>query len=178
MPGRNERPLPDLPEVSLQTMHSNASAEIERIEDLRRALLGSLNENGAKQSSLLAMARQANETHSRAEKALQEARRCVGRQRVRAVVATGTAAEADENASLDAIHADLGAAQDALKVALANKEDAESRLGDLTALKEEENAVREQLAALAEERMEAISVRDEINEKLDMAKQGKDKQKE
>jgi len=127
---RNERPLPDLPEASLHTMHSNASAEIERIEDLRRTLLGTLNENGAKQSSILAQARQANEVHGQAEKSLQEARRLEGRQRIRAVIATGTEVKADADAALDAIRADKDAAGQALQIALANKEDAEARQGE------------------------------------------------
>ena len=168
MPKPDERPpLSDLPEASLQTMHSNASAEIERIEDLRRALLGTLNENGAKQSSILAQARQANESHSRAEKALQEARRHEGRQRIRAVIATGTEVKADEDTILDAARADMDAAEQALQIALANKEDAGARQGDLTALKEEEKAIRAQLASLAEERIEAINARDEIGESIE-----------
>ena len=168
MPKPDERsPLPDLPEASLHTMHANASTEIERIEDLRRALLGTLNENGAKQSSILAQARQANESHSRAEKALQEARRLEGRQRIRAVIATGTESKADEDAALDAVRAEMDSAEQALQIALANKEDAEARQGDLAALKDEEKAIREQLAALAEERIEAINARDEIGEKLE-----------
>src|SRR2546429_9853118 len=106
MPKPDERsPLPDLPEASLHTMHANASTEIERIEDLSRALLGTLNENGAKQSSILAQARQANDSHSRAEKALQEAKKHDGKQRVRAVVPTGTDVKSDEDADLEAIHA-------------------------------------------------------------------------
>jgi len=121
---RNERPLPDLPEASLHTMHSNASAEIERIEDLRRTLLGTLNENG-------------------------------------------TEVKADEDTILDAVRAEMDSAEQALQIALANKEDAEARQGDLTALKEEENVLREQLAALAEERIEAINVRNEVGERLD-----------
>src|SRR2546430_10744865 len=145
---RNERHLPDLPEQALQTMHSNASAEIERIEDLRRSLLGTLNENGVKQSSIPAQARQANESYSSAEKALKEARKHEGRQRIRSVIATGTEIKADEDAALDAIRADMDVAGNALQIALANKEDAETRQGDLTALKEEENALREQLSAL------------------------------
>jgi hypothetical protein len=168
--------MPNTPEAALRKMYDNASAEIDRIEGLRRDLMNTVTENGANQSGIISQAMQSDAAHDRAEKVLHEANKRVVRQRVRSIVARGTDTEQDEDTTLTAVLADRDTAQVALQDAKSRKDETDQQLAGLDTLRDQEKDLRSQLADLADERLEAIAVRDELSQRIDQARKRGDDQ--